>query len=383
MIDTERMREYVMELIRVDSVSKKEKEVAVKLKRDLDELGAECYFDNAGDRVGANTGNLIAKIEGNESNAPPILLSAHMDTVEPGEGIEPSIDDGVIRSDGTTILGSDDKAGLAVIIEVLRTIKDRGLPCGNIEIAFTVCEEIGLLGAKHIATSAFDAKYGIVLDSSSPSYLVTQCPSSEKLEFRVIGLEAHAGVCPERGLSAIQVAGEAISKMNLGRIDEETTANIGLISGGMGVNIIPNCVHITGEVRSHSERKLRKQIDHMRTCFKEAASHYEVVLDGERVPARVEEVIERLYEKMDVSTDSVPAKLINKAVENLDHEITPRKIGGGCDANYFNLKGIECVNLGTGMREIHTVNEYLVLEEFNRSAEIMLEALQLNTRLKG
>ncbi|MCH8029632.1 MAG: M20/M25/M40 family metallo-hydrolase [Candidatus Dadabacteria bacterium] len=380
MILTDRMTQYALDLMRIDSLSRMEMDVALKLKADMEELGAECVFDNSNDKVDGNVGNLIIKLKGNKPEVNPFFLSAHMDTVGPGEGVKPHIEGRVIRSDGTTILGSDDKSGLAVIVEVLRTLKENDLPHGDIEIAFTICEEVGLLGAKHMNTSGFKSPYGIVLDSSSPSYLVLQCPSSEILEFRVYGLEAHAGLCPERGINAIKVAGDAISKMSLGRIDEETTANLGIITGGATVNVVPNCVHIVGEVRSHSEEKLRTQVDHMRRCFDEAAAHYEIVLDGEKETSRVEEVIERMYEKMDVSNDSTPARLVNQAVKSLGHAITPRKIGGGCDANYFNLKGIECVNLGTGMKDIHTVNEHLVLEEFYRTADILLETIQLNAR---
>lgn len=383
MIDRERMTEYAMDLMRVDSVSRREREIALRLKRDLEELGAQCYFDFAGDKVGGEVGNLIARIEGNRANASPLLLSAHMDTVQPGEGVEPRLDDGVIRSDGTTILGSDDKAGLAIIMEVIRTLKEHGLLFGDLEIAFTICEEVGLLGARYIDKSAFRATYGVVLDSSSPSYVVTQCPSSDKLEFRVYGLEAHAGVCPEKGINAIKVASEAIAAMKLGRIDEETTANIGLVSGGMGVNVVPGCVHLVGEVRSHSERKIKEQIEHMRGCFEEAVSHYEAVLDRGKVKARFEEEVERLYDKMDVSFDSLPARLVTAAAERLGHQVAPGKIGGGCDANFFNPKGIECVNLGMGMKDVHTVNEYLVLKEFYRAADIVLETVKLNATLQG
>lgn len=381
MINTERMTQYAMDLMMIDSPSTRERDIALKLKRDLEEIGAECFFDSVGDKIGSNVGNLIVKLKGTKSDAKPIFLSAHMDTVQPGEGVKPRIENGAIRSDGTTILGSDDKAGLAVIVEVLRTLRERNLDHGDVEVALTVCEEIGLLGAKYIQASAFKSTYGIVLDSSSPSWMVTQCPASMKLEFWVYGLEAHAGLAPERGINAIKVTSDAISMMKIGRIDDETTANIGIVEGGSAINVVPNCVHVVGEVRSHSELKLLQQVEHMIRCFQEAASHYEMVLDGEKVKARVNEVIERLYEKMDVSTNSIPAQLISKAAKNLDHRVTPRKIGGGCDANYFNVKGIECVNLGTGMKEVHTLREYLVLDEFYQAADIILEAIQINARL--
>jgi tripeptide aminopeptidase len=333
MIERQRITEYIMDLIRIDSLSRKEKEVGLRLKKDVEELGAECFFDDAGEKVNGNTGNLMVKIRGNKPSALPLLLSAHMDTVGPGEGIKPRIEDGVIKSDGTTILGSDDKSGLAIIVEVIRTLKEKDLPHGDIEIAFTICEEIGLLGAKHINMSNFRSKFGIVLDSSSPSHLVIKCPSAERLEFKVYGLEAHAGVCPERGINAIKVASDAISRMKLGRIDSETTANIGVVRGGNATNVIPNCVYVEGEARSHSEEKLRSQIEHMRKCFHEAVFHYELDLDGKIYKARVEEKIQRSYDRMDVSTESKVVKFINKAVKNLGYDIKLHTSGGGCDAN--------------------------------------------------
>jgi tripeptide aminopeptidase len=161
-------------------------------------------------------------------------------------------------------------------------------------------------------------------------------------------------------------------------VDFETTANIGVIRGGLAMNIIPNHVHIIGEARSHSEEKLRSQVNHMRKCFEEAISRHELMIEGKRYGARVEEEIERSYDKMDVPPESSICKLVNKAVSNLAYTIEPIASGGGCDANYFNKKGINCVNLGTGMKEIHTVNEYLVLEEFYRAADIVLETVRLN-----
>ena len=384
MIERERMTEHVMQLIRIDSLSRMEQEVAESLEKDMKILGAECFYDSAGDKVQGNVGNLIVRLKGNKSDAPPFFLSAHMDTVGPGEGIKPRLENGIIKSDGTTILGSDDKSGLSVIMEVIRTLKEKNLPHGDIEIAFTICEEIGLLGAKHIDISKFTARHGIVLDSSTPSRLVLRCPSAVKMEFLVHGLEAHAGLCPENGISAIKIASEAISRMNLGRIDEITTANIGIIRGGTATNIVPNLVQVVGEARSHSEEMLDEQVNHMRACFHDTVSNYEVTLhddlsvEGITHIAKLEESIERSYDKMDVSPQSLPARLVETAVKNLGHKIAHHTSGGGCDANYFNKMGIECVNLGTGMYDLHTVNEYLVLDEFYRTADIVLEAIKLN-----
>jgi tripeptide aminopeptidase len=378
MIEKERMTEYVLDLIRIDSLSRKEREIALKLKHDMENLGAECFFDDAGSRVNGNTGNLIVKMKGNTSNIEPFFLSAHMDTVVPGEGVKPRVENGIIRSDRTTVLGSDDKSGLAVIVEVLRTLRDRNIPHGDIEVAFTICEELGLLGAKHIDISKFNASYGMVLDSSSPSRLVLRCPSAEKLEFHVHGLEAHAGLCPENGINAIKIASESISKMKLGRIDHETTANIGVIRGGTATNIVPNLVKIVGEVRSHDEDKLVAQKNHMIKCIRDTVSKHGVTLDSKKRAASVEEFFERSYDRMDVPEDSRIVKIIDRAARGLGHKINYHTSGGGCDANFFNQMGIECANLGTGMYELHTVDEYLVLQEFHRAAEIVMETIRLH-----
>lgn len=378
MISKERMTEYASELIKIDSISRREREVALRLKEDMEDLGAECFIDDAGEKVNGNVGNLIVRIKGNRSDRPPLLLSSHMDTVEPGEGIKPVVDNGIMRSDGTTILGSDDKSGIAIIVEVLRTLKESDLPHGDIEIAFTICEEVGLLGAKYIDEKHFRSRMGIVLDSSTPDRLVLKCPSSDKITVDIKGYEAHAGLCPENGINAIKIASDAISRMKIGRIDHETTSNIGIISGGWAVNTVPGHVRVSGEARSHDNEKLDAQVEHMINCFFDASSGYVLNLGDETITPQIDTSVQRVYHKMDVPADSIITKTVDKAVNNLGDSIEHYTSGGGCDANYFNFKGIECVNLGTGMYELHTKNEYLVLDEFYRSAQILLETIRLN-----
>jgi len=378
MISKERMTQHLMDLIRIDSPSKMEKNVALKLEDEMKELGAECIIDNVGNKIDGNVGNLIVKVKGN-TDAPTFFLSSHMDTVAPGLGIQPRIDDGIMRSDGTTILGGDDKSGVSIIVEVIRTLNEQNIPHGDIEVAFTICEEIGLLGAKYIDISLFKSKYGIVLDSSTPKKLVLKCPTSDVAVFKIHGLEAHAGLCPENGINSIKIVSEAISNMKIGRIDHETTSNIGVITGGVATNIIPNFVMVKGEARSHNNEKLDKEIEHMCKCFNDAAKKYSVTLEGKTIKPTVEIEVERVYEKMDVSSEAYITRMVDTAVKNLGHEIEHQTSGGGCDANYFNNMGIECVNLGTGMYELHTVNEYVIMDEFYRSADIVLETIQLNT----
>jgi tripeptide aminopeptidase len=378
LINRERIKNLLIELIKIDSLSRKEYDVAMRLKREMEELGGVVVIDDAGEKVGGNVGNLIATFEGNAPSAPPLLLSAHMDTVVPGEGIVPVLEGDVLRSDGRTVLGGDDKSGVAIICEAIRTLKERQMSHGAIDVVFTICEESGLVGAKCLDAGRLRARTGLVLDSDSVGFLFTHGPGANRLEFRIHGLEAHAGVCPEKGISAIQVAATGISQMRLGRIDHETTANIGVIEGGMAVNIVPNSVLLRGEARSHSPEKLEAQTRHMTSCLEGAAARYVLELDGKKFGARVESKIERDYERMAVSENAPIVRLVYAAGKNLNVNVKTQATGGGCDANIFNQKGLEVANLGTGMRDIHTVHEWLNLKDLFLSSEMVLEILRLN-----
>ena len=378
LINDNRLRDLLIELIRIDSLSRKERDVAMRLKREMEELGATVWIDDAGEKVGGNVGNVIAQFPGNAPGARPILLSAHMDTVVPGEGIVPVLDGDILRTDGTTVLGGDDKSGVAIICEVIRVLNENKIPYGAIDVVFTICEEAGLIGAKCLDVNRLSARTGLVLDSDSVGFLFTKAPAANRMEFRVHGLEAHAGVCPEKGISAVKVAAEGLARMKLGRIDHETTANIGIIEGGMAVNIVPNCVVLKGEARSHSAEKLDAQTQHMLGCLEEAAARYTLESDGKVFKARVTAKIERDYDRMDVSDNAPIVELVRAAAKNLNLEVKTMATGGGCDANILNQKGLEVANLSTGMRDIHTVNEWLDLKDLYLSAQMVLEIVRLN-----
>src|ERR687886_266439 len=275
MINEERIKNLLLELVQIDSVSREEREVAQRIKAYCEELGAEVFIDDAGSKVGGNTGNVIARFPGTIAPAEPIMMSAHMDTVVPGRGVKPIVEGDIIRTDGSTVLGGDDKSGCAVIIETIRCLQEQNIPHAPIDAVFSICEEVGLLGAKHVDTSRLRARYGLVFDSDDPGFLFTRGPSANHFEFRIHGLESHAGVAPEEGISAIKIAAEGLANMKLGRIDQETTANIGQIEGGMATNIIPNLCVLKGEARSHSEKKLEAQTEHMKKCLEDAAAKYE------------------------------------------------------------------------------------------------------------
>jgi tripeptide aminopeptidase len=378
LINPERLKNLLIELIKIDSLSRKEYDVAMRLKREMEDLGGQVSIDDAGEKVGGNVGNLIAHFTGTAPEAMPILLSAHMDTVVPGEGIVPILDGDILRTDGRTVLGGDDKSGVAIICEVLRVLKENRFPCSDVDVVFTICEEAGLIGAKCLDVSRLRARTGLVLDSDSVGFLFTKAPAANRMEFRIHGLEAHAGVCPEKGVNAIKVAADGIAQMSLGRIDHETTANIGVIEGGMAVNIVPNSVILKGEARSHSQEKLERQTEHMLRCLQDAAARHILELAGAQFTASVDAKIERDYDRMDVSDGAPIVQLVRAAAKNLRVDIKTLATGGGCDANVLNQKGLEVANLSTGMREIHTVKEWLDLKDLNLSAQMVLEVVRLN-----
>ncbi|MDT7603739.1 MAG: tripeptide aminopeptidase [Acidobacteriota bacterium] len=381
MINQERIKNLLLELVQIDSVSRKERDVAEHIKRICEGMGATVEIDDAGEKVGGNSGNVIARFPGTIPGAETIMMSAHMDTVVPGEGVKPIVEGDIIRTDETTVLGGDDKSGCSVIIETIRCLQEQNVPYAPIEAIFSICEEVGLLGAKHVDVSKLKSKYGLVFDSDDPGFLFTKGPSANHMEFKIFGLESHAGVAPEEGISAIKIAAEAISAMKLGRIDEETTANIGVIEGGKATNIITNLVTLKGEARSLDDAKLEAQTAHMVKCLEDAAGRYEVTVAGVTTRGRVEANVAREYYAMDVPESSRVVQLVYQAAARLGQKVEACSSGGGCDANIFNKRGIECANFGTGMRAIHTVKEWLDVKDLYASAEMTLEILKLNGEL--
>lgn len=376
MVNRERLADTFKWLVAIDSVSREESEISHLIQDVLASMGADIRIDDAASPIGGNAGNVIARFDGNPS-VPPLMLNAHMDTVEPGRGVTPCLEDGVFRSDGTTILGADDKSAIAIIIETMRVIQERGLPYGPVEVVLTVCEEIGLLGAKHLDFGLITARFGYALDASSIDGIVTQAPAANRFEIRVHGKDAHAGAAPEKGINAILVASKAISQLNLGRVDEETTCNIGTIEGGTATNIVPNRVKLRGEVRSHSAEKLEQLTGAIVAIFEDVV-HAAKTSREESLPS-VEFDIHHDFPATLIKADHPVVTLAQRAAANLGRSIEPQMTGGGADANIFFDKGIVTGVLGTGMKDMHTVRESVALEDMVRMTELMLEILRLHT----
>lgn len=368
MINRNRLVDSFIKYVQIDSTSKDEMNFAEYIRTELKSLGTEVTFDLAGEKIDGNTGNMIARLKGSK-DADPILFSCHLDTVVPGIGIKPVIRDNTIYSDGSTVLGSDDKAGVAAVIEALRALKENSIEHGTIEVVFTIAEEVGLLGSKNIDYDNIDSRMAFVLDSGgSPGEIIVSGPAQDKINVKVSGRAAHAGLAPESGISAINVAAQAISRMNLLRIDENTTANIGSINGGKATNIVTPEVEIKAEARSLCNSKLMKQSEHMVECFEMAAEEHGAQVDIE---------VTRAYNAFNIDKDDVIVDIARKACENIGVQSSICSSGGGSDTNVFNENGIKAVNLGIGMKKVHTLEEHISIEDLENSARLALELIKL------
>ncbi|MDH6604299.1 tripeptide aminopeptidase [Bacilli bacterium PM5-9] len=366
MINKQRMIDNFLSYVQIDSETKNEKNICDYISKQMKDLGFEVIVDNAGEAIGSNGYNVCVKYS-NNSKKQPILLSAHLDTVTPGNGIKPIIDGDIIKTDGTTILGSDDKSGVAIIVECMQTIKENNLDSRPIEAVFSIYEEGGLKGAKAFDISQVAAKEAIVLDAGGPiGTICVTAPAQDVITVDIYGKAAHAGMEPEAGVSAIQIAANAISKMNLYRIDEETTANFGIINGGVATNIITDHVHLVGETRSLSTDKLEKQTKSMVDTLEKTASE----LGGE-----VNIVVDRSYNPFNISEDSNIVKGMKDAF--VKNGFTPQCVptGGGSDTNVYTDKGLSAINISCGMADVHTTNEYIKISDMEDCAKSLLTFL--------
>lgn len=366
MVNKERIIDKFIEYVQIDSETGNEGEFSKLIVEEMKNMGMTVWTDDAGEKVGSNGNNVYGYLDGT-LDIEPILFSSHMDTVKPGVGIKPIIKDGVIYSSGNTILASDDKSGINGILEALRTIQENNMSHGPIEVVFTICEEGGMGGSKNLAYNKIKSKKAFVFDSSGEvGKIIVQAPAQDKIKVKIIGKPAHAGVAPEEGISAIQVASEAITNMKLLRIDEETTANIGTFNGGKATNIVCPEVEIVAEARSLNNEKLKKQSDHMIACFKKAAEKYEAELVYE---------ITNMYKAFNIGKDDELVKRVQNVCNKLGIKSNPTSTGGGSDANIYNEHGIKAINLGTGMTKAHTLEEHITIQSLVDISNVALELM--------
>jgi tripeptide aminopeptidase len=351
MITKNRLLKTFIDLVKIDSPSEEEQKISKFVAKKLLDLGGNVIFDSYG--------NLIATFDG---AGEPVILNAHLDTVEPGRNIQPRVRQGKIVSDGTTVLGGDAKAGIAAILEAISSLKEDKKSHQPIDVVLTVEEETGLVGAIEMDYSLLRAKHGITFDGQkSVNYITTSAPGYIRVDAEIIGRAAHSGYEPEKGLSAIKIAGEIIMRLQLGRIDNETTANIGLIEGGSVRNAIPEFVALKGEIRSRNLEKLDKHAEHFQEVFQSISRKY--------TDAKIDLTLAKEFKPY---THSGAENIIQQA-ENIIKKLglIPMReaSGGGTDVNIFNNKGLQMIAVGAGYYNAHTTREFVVIDEMVQTAE--------------
>ncbi|MCK5847762.1 MAG: M20/M25/M40 family metallo-hydrolase [Caldisericia bacterium] len=361
-INKERLQSTFEKLLTANGISGNEDEtinVVLDLIKDIP------LFVKENASIDETKRNLFLKLENRGgSKTPSILLSAHLDTVESTEKIKYQLKNGKYTTDGNTILGSDDKAGVAAIIECLMSIHESNKPHPEIQVAFTVEEEVGLVGAYNYDFSLITSKRGIVIDSDGkPGTIMYAGPSQYLFDVDITGVSAHAGMTPENGKSAILYASQCISKIPFGRIDHETTTNVGTIKGGKANNIVADKCHVDGEIRSHNHVKINLINDQIKSIF----------LDGNKTGFKVEYKSIEKYSAFELNTKTEFMMLLTSQAKKLNLDVHFKVCGGGCDANIFNnrIKNMECVNFACGMTDVHTHKESIYLSDIEKITELI------------
>jgi tripeptide aminopeptidase len=357
-----------VELARVPSPSGEERAVADRVIDYLRGLAVPVDEDDAGGRIDSTIGNLYARVEPNGGGT-PLFFCAHLDTVPPEGPLEPVVDDGVVRNAGGTILGADNKSAVAAMLEATRRMVAENSPHGGIELLFTPKEEVGLRGAAAFDHERLNARVGYVYDHAGPvGEVILGAPFQCKLDVAFHGRAAHSGMYPEEGRSAISAAARAIADLRLGRLDDETTANVGTIRGGSARNIVPERCFFEAEARCHDERKLGELVEEM----------FETIMfAGQLAECDVETQVDPSARGYLFKREDEPVRLAAAALERVGVQPTYGLSGGGADANVFNERGLQCLNLANGMTDIHTPDERIAIADLERMVDVTLALVEV------
>jgi tripeptide aminopeptidase len=340
-----------------------ERAAADVVLRYLRDLGLEADEDGCGPAIGSNTGNLYARLEPNAPGT-PVFFCAHLDTVPPSGPLQPVVEDGVVRNAGGTILGADNKSAVAAMLDGVRRVLAENRRHAGIELLFTPKEEVGLIGAYAFDASRLQADIGYVYDQAGPiGEIILGAPWSQAMDVTFHGKAAHSGMFPEEGRSAIAAAARAIADLRLGRVDENTTANVGVISGGTAGNIVPEWCTFVAEARCQDEDKLHDFVQEMLDAFSFAATAADVEVQTE---------LRKSYTGYRFRQSDDVVELAAVALQRCGHAVTYALSGGGADANVFNERGKRCVNIANGMTEIHTPTEHIAVADLDAMVDVTL-----------
>jgi tripeptide aminopeptidase len=360
--------ELFCDLAAIPSPSRRERGVADRVIDYLRGLGLEPDEDDTGARTGSDMGNIHCRLPATAGAAgTPIFLNAHLDTVPPDGPIEPEVRNGVVVNRRDTILGADNKAAVAVMLAAVARLAE-GAPHAGVELVLTPMEEVGLHGAKAFDLGRLHARLGFCYDHAAPiGNVVLAAPTQKSLQLRFLGRAAHSGIAPEEGRSAIAAAARAIADMPLGRIDAATTANVGLIRGGVAGNIVPPECTVAAEARSRDPDRLREQVQAMLDAATYAANLAECELETRIISE---------YEGYRLARSHPGVRLISDALRAGGYPVTYIESGGGADANVFNAAGVPCVNVCNGMAEIHTASEHIAVSDLEGMLGVTLALIE-------
>jgi len=365
-----------LELAALPSPPGEERAVADRVLDYLGALGLEADEDDAGAKVGSTMGNIFCRLEATGGKGESLFFCAHLDTVPPEAAIEPVVgEDEIVRNAAGTILGADDKSAVASMLEAAARLVEDGRPHPGVELLFTPKEEVGLLGAAAFDESRFVARLGYVYDHAGPiGEVILGAPHQQKVDIRFHGRAAHAGMFPEEGRSAIAAAARAIADLRLGRLDGETSANVGRIQGGTARNVVPEWCDVAAEARSHDERKLADLMREIVDTVTFAASLEE---------CEVETQVSGLSRGYRFRRDDVPVQIAATTLERVGLEPSFILSGGGADANVFNERGLQCVNLANGMTDIHTPDERIAVADLEQMVDVTLALIDVAGEVEG
>jgi tripeptide aminopeptidase len=372
LVNKERLINDFIEILKIKSPSKNEMELASYVLKRLASLGLKAKMDDTGKKIGGNAGNITGFLASNDkSKKTPVFFGAHLDTVSLSGEILPEIKSGkIFNAYKNCILGADDKVAVAAILEVLEVIRENNIKTCGIYLIFTVGEEIAILGAKNLDLKEIKAKYGFIFDGEGDiGTIFDEAPYHDTMEFSITGKAVHAGLEPEKGINSIKVASEAIASLKIGRIDSESTCNIGIITGGTAINIVPEKTYVKAEARSLNPEKLDRLTSEIKAKFLSSAEKYN---------AKLKIKVGREYKGFKFESDAVPIAMALRALRNMGIDPVIRSTGGGSDVNIYNAKGKISVDLSSGMERVHSNNEYVKVAELEKLPALILEICTLN-----
>lgn len=364
-MDIQHLINLFLATAKINSLSGAEKPLADYIKSFLTKFNFNITEDNSPSFTKSNTGNLICKI----GDGGDFVLTSHMDTARPTTNLKPIVLEDKIISSGDTVLGVDNRVGITTLLFLLEKIAIEKIPVKDFTVAFTTCEETTLFGSKHLELNG-NIKYGFIFDSGyRPGNFIHSACGALGFRLKVIGKASHSGIAPEKGINSLQIASKAISKLPLGRIDDETTMNIGILKGGSAVNVIPELVELDGEIRSFDVKKVEKYFNQTLETFK---------TEADILKAKMEVNSFWDFKPFTVPESSFAFKEIVRVLKKVGLEPTPKISLGGSDANSLNERGIQSINLGIGAQNPHSNDEFIFIEDLAKSAEIALELVKKN-----